>query len=806
MAANENIISILIAAKDEASAVIASAAAKSKAATAELNASSTETSSVSSGLNDVLGKTALVAGVAAVAIGVVAVKAAGDYQAALTRLVTSAGETESNLKLISSGILDVANSTGTSTTQLTDAMYTIESAGQHGADGLLVLKAAAQGAKEENASVETVADAVSSALQDYHLKATDAAQVTSTFVSAISQGKTTFEAFAGSLSSVLPIASAAHVSLVDISAAIASMTVHGMSADQATQDLAHSIGKMQSPTQQMTNYLAQLGITSSELSTDLGSKGITGTLQLISDTIMQKMGPSGKVLIDSMNQSKIAVSDAKTMIASMPPSLQKLAQNFFDGKVTVADYRKEMKELPVDQANLLAQFSALTDRAHGFNSLLKSGSPEAKTYAASLYAATGDATTLNTALMLTGENTDYVNNAVKAVSAATVDASGNVRGWSEVQNNFNQKMSQAGEVFQTDAIKLGTVLLPALTSVVGGFLAVNNAVQSFTSEHSRALQVALTTLGVALGTFAIGNLVSGIYGFITAGGIATTVTRAWAAALALLSDINPVVLGLTILAGAVTAFSMSTSSSKTTSDSFSNALKNQKDAQEALTNATNAAKTAQDELAHAQLQQQQNSLNVELDQKALNDAIKQYGANSIEARQATLNLKLDQLALKDSNDALAKSVENATQKLTDQKVAQNDAFTTTNTLNASVDKQAESYNNLTTALGNTKTALQNVSGGSNPVTGTTKQAIPGLKLPGQKFATGTNYAPGGTALVGEQGPEIVNLPRGSQVKTASQTRKALGGGASITIANLNINNQMDEQKFLAKLGWRLSLQ
>ena len=31
------------------------------------------------------------------------------------------------------------------------------------------------------------------------------------------------------------------------------------------------------------------------------------------------------------------------------------------------------------------------------------------------------------------------------------------------------------------------------------------------------------------------------------------------------------------------------------------------------------------------------------------------------------------------------------------------------------------------------------------------------------FALGTNYAPGGLALVGERGPELVNLPRGSTV-------------------------------------------
>ena len=38
------------------------------------------------------------------------------------------------------------------------------------------------------------------------------------------------------------------------------------------------------------------------------------------------------------------------------------------------------------------------------------------------------------------------------------------------------------------------------------------------------------------------------------------------------------------------------------------------------------------------------------------------------------------------------------------------------------------------------------------------------------FALGTSYAPGGMALVGEQGPEYVNLPRGSQVYNNTQTR------------------------------------
>ena len=41
------------------------------------------------------------------------------------------------------------------------------------------------------------------------------------------------------------------------------------------------------------------------------------------------------------------------------------------------------------------------------------------------------------------------------------------------------------------------------------------------------------------------------------------------------------------------------------------------------------------------------------------------------------------------------------------------------------------------------------------------------------FAKGTNWFGGGVALVGEEGPELVNLPSGSSVKTASQTKNIL---------------------------------
>jgi hypothetical protein len=71
------------------------------------------------------------------------------------------------------------------------------------------------------------------------------------------------------------------------------------------------------------------------------------------------------------------------------------------------------------------------------------------------------------------------------------------------------------------------------------------------------------------------------------------------------------------------------------------------------------------------------------------------------------------------------------------------------------------------------------------------------------FATGTSFAPGGLSMVHKD--ELIDLPTGSKVHTAKETKDLMSGGGSLNIANLHIHNNMDEQRFLAKLGWKLAL-
>src|SRR6266704_2013261 len=164
-------------------------------------------------MKGLLAGAAIAAGIAVVALGIKSIKMAGDFQSGMTSLVTGAGELEKNLGVVSKGILKMAVDTGTSTKQLTDGMYMIESAGFHGAKGLEVLKAAAEGAKVGNATLGVVADATTTILKDFGNTGVTSANAVNFLVATVASGKTNMSDLDRSLSQILPTASAAKIGL-----------------------------------------------------------------------------------------------------------------------------------------------------------------------------------------------------------------------------------------------------------------------------------------------------------------------------------------------------------------------------------------------------------------------------------------------------------------------------------------------------------------------------------------------------------------------------------------------------------------
>lgn len=366
---------------------------------------------------------------------------AGNFQVGMTRLKTGAGEVDSNMKTVSDGILAMAGQVGESTHDLLAGMYLIESAGFHGAAGLDVLRVAAEGAKVGNADMATVADAVTTGLNAYRMSADQATAVTNALIAAEGQGKTNLEALSGSLATVAPIAATAHVSLNEVLGAMATMTGEGTDAASAATYLRQTIGQLSNPSQKAAMEMKALGLNAIDVSQNLGKNGLASTLEMLTDAIEKKMGPSGVVLIQQLQKASKNTTDFQKVLANLPPTQQ--------------------------------------------------------TFVAALANMVGGTKSMQAALELTGANMEVFKHNTDVINEKVKNGGSTIEGWADVQKNFNQRMAEAKGTIEALSIKIGTALLPYAQKMLDSTMSL---VGWFTRHKSVAHDLAIA-IGVAAGAF-----------------------------------------------------------------------------------------------------------------------------------------------------------------------------------------------------------------------------------------------------------------------------------------------------------------
>jgi TP901 family phage tail tape measure protein len=459
-------------------------------------------SKIKSGPVNALANLGKAASAGALAVGVISVKMAGDFQASMVKLKTSAGETgdiiggklTGGLKLVSDGLLKMAVETGTSTKELAAGMYVVESAGKHGADGLTILKVAAEGARAEGAPLKDVTNALTTAMNDFNLKPPEAARAMNTMTVAVGQGKMNMADFAAALPQVSVKAHVAGISFGELTGAMATLTQHGTTAREASFELAAVIRGLNQPNLQASKEMDRLGLSAVDVSKNLGSRGLMGTLEMLTKAIAAHT-KGGQVLIDTFNKSKTAAGDANLAFKSLPPDVQRLAAEVKKGSMTWADYNKGIKALGPTSSNLGAQWETAQKRASGFSDLLRSGSPLAQSYSQALAKMTGGQNGLNAALQLTGPNLADAMTNIGKTSAAWNTHTKTVKGFADVQKTFNFQMSQAKEVVETTAVKIGSALIPKIEAVVGWFQKHKDVTKAASDELKRLAGVVGTIAG-----------------------------------------------------------------------------------------------------------------------------------------------------------------------------------------------------------------------------------------------------------------------------------------------------------------------
>lgn len=542
-----NAVSLAAAKESEAqgkaaAATTAAAEAQTKAAdlqvvAAEKTAAAQEVAATRTkvAMNSVVGVANKISAVSILAAGAVAVgslEMASKFEKSTMLLVTAGGEQMSALDGVRKGILDISTQTGTSAEQMSEGMYIMEKAGYRGAAGLAALKAAAQGAKDENVDLQTMAQAVTDVLLDYGYKMDNAANatessvsVTNMLVAASGAAKTTMADFAGSMSAIIPIASTAKISFDQIGGAIATMTQHGQTAQQSSQNLANLVMSLVRPNNLASAAMSQLGIDTTDLAANLGSRGLYGSLKIVDDAIKSHMTPDLMVHTGTMKDNANAAKAMKTIMDQMSPTMAQVSKGLQDGTVSQKEYTKEVKGLGGEAGALGNQFLALYKANSGVSDSLKAGKPEVETYGAALRDTLGNVTAMRAAQMLLMNQGNEFKNNIKAIGDAGKKTGQDISTWADMQSTLSVKMDQSKTMVENLGIELGTKLAPAAKDAIGGFTDLvhgfeqgNPVLLGIAGVIGGALTISAVNFGIQMGK----TVVKTISGLVDMGSTAIT--------------------------------------------------------------------------------------------------------------------------------------------------------------------------------------------------------------------------------------------------------------------------------------------
>jgi TP901 family phage tail tape measure protein len=169
---------------------------------------------------------------------------------------------------------------GESTQTLSRGLYDIISASVDAADALEVLEVSTKAAKAGISDTGIAADAITTVLNSYSLKAKEAGRVSDLLFATIIRGKTTFNELGPSIGQVASLAASAGLSLEEVCAALATMTRAGLQTDIAVTSLKGILTTFLSPQQQAVDIAKKWGL---ELNTNtLRTKGLSGVIQELS--------------------------------------------------------------------------------------------------------------------------------------------------------------------------------------------------------------------------------------------------------------------------------------------------------------------------------------------------------------------------------------------------------------------------------------------------------------------------------------------------------------------------------------------
>lgn len=180
-------------------------------------------------------------------------------------------------------VRELSDTYGKDLKDVAEGLYqTISNQTAKGADAVQFLNTAL---KFSITTVSSVADSVNlltAAMNAYHLKVSDAENVSAGFFKTIELGRVRADEMANSLGHILPTAASLGISLQEVEAAIATLTISGLKFNEASTLISNVMLRLLKPTVEMKKVFNSWGVASGEAA--LAAFGFGGTLQKLEES------------------------------------------------------------------------------------------------------------------------------------------------------------------------------------------------------------------------------------------------------------------------------------------------------------------------------------------------------------------------------------------------------------------------------------------------------------------------------------------------------------------------------------------
>lgn len=231
--------------------------------------------SVGLSLDDVGSKMQMVGGIMA-SVGAIAIKLQTDFSKNMAMARTIMDESKVSYRQMGKEVLQIAGDFNVASTEVAEGLYNTLSSGIQSADAVNVLTDATKLSKVGFTENAVAVDILTTMINSYGLSVKESTVLVDQLVKTQEVGKITVGELGESFGRIAGLASQAQVPIVDLLAAIATMTQSGIDSAQAITGLRGVLSAVINPTEQARKEAKKLGLQFNE--TALRTKGLSGFL------------------------------------------------------------------------------------------------------------------------------------------------------------------------------------------------------------------------------------------------------------------------------------------------------------------------------------------------------------------------------------------------------------------------------------------------------------------------------------------------------------------------------------------------